>query len=90
MNIDFLLNLKKEGTTSKLIKRELVQDSKINKIVGNMVNSDSYHRVVDKDTKAFLEDIRMPPSKKEVKGIVRQKPFSIYHPTQKNELYRLN
>jgi hypothetical protein len=64
MNIDFLLNLKKEGTASKLIKRELVQDSKINKIVGNMVNSDSYHRVIDKDTRAFLEDIRLPPSKK--------------------------
>lgn len=90
MNIDFLINLKKEGNASRLIKRDLVQDSKINKIVGNMVNSDSYHRQVDKDTRAFLEEIRLPAPKKEVKGIVRQKPFSIYHPTQKNELYRLN
>lgn len=54
MNIDFLLSLKKEGGTSRLIKRELVNDSKINKIVGNMVNSDSYQRIVDRDTRAFL------------------------------------
>jgi hypothetical protein len=66
-----------------------VQDSKINKIVGNMVNSDSYHRTFDKDTRVFLEDIRRHVAKKEVKGIVRQKPFSIYNPTQRNELFKL-
>jgi hypothetical protein len=55
-----------------------------------MVNSNTYHRTFDKDSRMFLDDIKLPTPKKEVKGIVRQKPFSIYHPTQRNEPFRLS
>lgn len=84
-----LLSLRKEGAKEKQTRKEMLNDLKMTNIMKNMVNTESYSRTVDKETRNFLEEIKMPMIKKEHKSpqkitINKEKLSSIYQAVQRS------
>lgn len=82
------------GGRDRLVKKEVVLDLKSSGISlsRHMAQSDMYMRSMNRDSKFIQEEteLLLPKREPHKKGVVKQKPFSIYNPSQKNEMFKLH